>query len=60
MEKLKITIHKPEQITSNLVRLTDEAVAKIKEIQRMTGISARQFVSELILHYADEVEFMEK
>ncbi len=58
MEKLTINLYVPtEEIKSNVVRIDEPAREKIAEIQRSYGVSARRFVSELILHYADEVEF---
>jgi hypothetical protein len=46
-------------MSGNTVRLLDEAVLKVQEIQRATGISALQLISQMILHYADDVVFEE-
>lgn len=56
---LVIKLHKTTVITGNIVRITDEAVTKVQEVQRVNGLSATQFISQLILHYADEIVFEE-
>jgi hypothetical protein len=58
-EPLKIKLYTPSVMSGNTVRLSDEAVLKVQEIQRATGISALQLISQMILHYADDVVFEE-
>ena len=58
-KNLVINMYVPtKEIESNIVRIDSEARQKIAEIQRNYGVSARRFVSALIMHYADDVEFV--
>jgi len=58
-EKMIIKVHKLSPITGNVVRITDEAMHRIIELQKETGLSARHIISEMILFSADRVEVVE-
>ena len=53
MDKLVLEIHKSTPITSELVRISEEARNKVREIQIETGLSASVIVSKMILFAAE-------
>lgn len=59
MDKLILKVHKSAVITSNLVRLPDDAIAIIQALQLETGLSASKIVSEMIKFSRDRIEIKE-
>lgn len=55
---LKIKVHKADT-TSEVVRISSNALTKIQQLQKESGLSASKILSEIVMHYADEVEFIE-
>ena len=53
-----LKVHKTPDV-AEIVRITPEAGAKLQQIQRETGLSARYIVSQIILQCADEIQVEE-
>lgn len=61
MGKLIFRIHKNYQPTcGNIVRISDEAVELVHQIQRETGFSARKIISDMIKYGAQNYEIVEE
>ena len=58
-DKLILEVHKSAVITSNIVRLSDEAILQIKQIQAATGFPASQLVSKMVMYAAERIEIKE-
>lgn len=59
MDKLILEVRKFTPGDSNVVRLTDEAMALIRELQAQSGLSARHIVCKMIEYAAERVEIVE-
>lgn len=57
--KIVLEIHKPTPITVDRVRIDDEALRVLQELQRETGLPARRIASELIKQGAKFIEVKE-
>lgn len=47
MDKLILTVHRSSTITSNLVRLPDDAIEIVRQIQLESGLSASSIVAQI-------------
>ncbi len=57
--KIILEIHKPAPITVDRVRIDDDALRVIQELQRETGLPGRRIASELIKQGAKFIEIRE-
>lgn len=48
MDKLILTVHRSSTITSNLVRLPDDAIEIVRQIQLESGLSASSIVAQIL------------
>lgn len=60
MEKITLTVHRPENSVCGVVRLNKQAELLVKQLQRETGMSARYIVSQIIIQGIDLVEIREE
>lgn len=58
-DKFILEVHKSALITSNIVRINDEAAEVVKQVQRETGLPAMQIISKMILFAAERLEVKE-
>lgn len=58
-DKLVLTVHKSSIITSNLVRLPDNAVEIVRQIQLESGLSASSIVAQILRWAQNKVEIKE-
>ena len=56
MDKLVFKVHGSEVITGNVVRLPNDVIAIIQELQLETGLSASRIASEMIRFAKERVE----
>ena len=59
MDKINLEIHRPVPITVDRVRIDEEALKVLQELQRETGLPARRIVSELIKQGSRLIEVKE-
>ncbi|KKI51252.1 hypothetical protein [Christensenella hongkongensis] len=59
MDKIILEIHRPVPITVDRVRIDEEALKVLQELQRETGLPARRIVSELIKQGSRLIEVKE-
>lgn len=59
MDKLILTVHRSSIITSNLVRLPDDAVEIVRQIQLESGLSASSIVAQILRWAQNKVEIKE-
>lgn len=58
-DKLCIKIHRSNVITSNLVRLPNDAIQIVRSLQRESGLSASSIVAQIIRWAQDRIEIQE-
>lgn len=59
MDKLILTAHRSSTITSNLVRLPDDAIEIVRQIQLESGLSASSIVAQILRWAQNRVEIKE-
>lgn len=59
MDKLVLQVKKFEPGDSSIVRLNDDTMKIIRELQAQSGLSARYLVCEMVKYAAERVEFKE-
>lgn len=59
MDKLILTVHRSPAITSNLVRLPDDAIEIVRQIQLESGLSASSIVAQILRWAQNRVEIKE-
>lgn len=59
MSKIKIFVHTPDRMVSDVVRITPEAQRVLQDILDSHNVSARQVVSQLIIQGAPMLEFIQ-
>lgn len=59
MDKLILTEHRSSTITSNLVRLPDDALEIVRQIQLESGLSASSIVAQILRWAQNRVEIKE-
>ena len=59
MDKLILTVHRSSTITSNLVRLPDDAIEIVRQIQLESGLSASSIVAQILRWAQNRVEIKE-
>lgn len=58
-DKLCIKIHRSNVITSNLVRLPNDAIQIVRSLQRESSLSASSIVAQIIRWAQDRIEIQE-
>ena len=59
MDKLILTVQRSSTITSNLVRLPDDAIEIVRQIQLESGLSASSIVAQILRWAQNRVEIKE-
>lgn len=54
--KIVLNVYRPDKNVCGVVRLSEEAERRVKQIQRETGLSAKYIVSQIIIQGYDLVE----
>lgn len=58
--KIVLNVYRPDKNVCGVVRLSEEAERRVKQIQRETGLSAKYIVSQIIIQGFDLVEIREE
>lgn len=58
--KIVLNVYRPDKNVCGVVRLSEEAERRVKQIQRETGLSAKYIVSQIIIQGFDLVEIKEE
>ena len=58
--KIILNVYQPEKGVCGVVRLSEEAERRVKQLQRETGLSAKYIVSQIIIQGFDLVEIKEE
>lgn len=58
--KIVLNVYRPEKGVCGVVRLSEEAERRVKQLQRETGLSAKYIVSKIIIQGFDLVEIKEE
>lgn len=54
--KIVLNVYRPDRGVCGVVRLSEEAERRVKQIQRETGLSAKYIVSQIIIQGYDLIE----
>ena len=58
--KIVLNVYRPEKGVCDVVRLSEEAERRVKQLQRETGLSAKYIVSQIIIQGFDLIEIKEE
>lgn len=58
--KIVLNVYRPEKGVCGVVRLSEEAERRVKQLQRETGLSAKYIVSQIIIQGFDLIEIKEE
>lgn len=58
--KIVLNVYRPEKGVCGVVRLSEEAERRVKQLQRETGLSAKYIFSQIIIQGFDLIEIKEE
>ena len=58
--KIVLNVYRPDKNVCGVVRLSEEAERRVKQIQREAGLSAKYIVSQIIIQGFDLIEIKEE
>ena len=58
--KIVLNVYRPDKNVCGVVRLSEEAERRVKQLQRETGLSAKYIVSQIIIQGFDLIEIKEE
>ena len=62
MSTIKLRVHKLPEVSEKLIgtiKITPEAEAIVKQLQRESGLSCRSIVSQIVVQAVDMIEIIE-